>query len=167
MTQRLKRFPTVVDKLLREPTMKLTQMADIGGCRAILLNQDAVTAVSRRLRKNWTIVRIRDYVAAPKTSGYRAVHLIIRRRSRLIELQLRTPIQDAWANQVEDDSRRAGTDFKGGAGQAEVHAYYAVMSEVLALREQSEEPDTDLRQRLIERYDLAHPFLAATVRGSQ
>jgi putative GTP pyrophosphokinase len=30
VTQRLKRLPTVIDKLLREPHMKLTQMADIG-----------------------------------------------------------------------------------------------------------------------------------------
>jgi hypothetical protein len=167
VSQRLKRFPTLVDKLLREPTMKLTQMADIGGCRAILIDQDAVTDVSRRLRRNWTIVRTRDYVASPKESGYRAVHHIIRRKGRMIELQLRTPLQDAWANQVEEDSRRAGTNFKGGAGQDEVHAYYVVMSEVLALREQSEEPDGDLRQRLVRRYEAAQPFLSATVRRAQ
>lgn len=42
VTQRLKRLPTVVDKLLREPKMKLSQMADIGGCRALLPDQVAV-----------------------------------------------------------------------------------------------------------------------------
>lgn len=167
VTQRLKRFPTVVDKLLREPTMKLTRMADIGGCRAVLVDQDAVTAVGRRLRKNWTIVRTRDYVTSPKPSGYRAIHHIVRRTGRLIELQLRTPLQDAWANQVEEDSRRVGTDFKGGSGQAEVHAYYAVMSEVLALRERSDEPDSDLRHRLVERYEAAQPFLPETARGAR
>src|SRR5271165_1676721 len=41
VTQRLKRAPTMIDKLLREPTMNLTQMADIGGCRALLPDQAA------------------------------------------------------------------------------------------------------------------------------
>jgi putative GTP pyrophosphokinase len=159
VTQRLKRLPTVIDKLLREPKMKLSQMADIGGCRALLFDQAAVYDVAKRLRKNWDITRTRDYVAEPKASGYRAVHLIVRRKGRLIEVQLRTPTQDAWANQVEEDSRRVGRDFKGGKGQAEVHEYYVVVSELLALREQGAEPDDELRQRLLLTYKAAQPFL--------
>lgn len=92
------------------------------------------------------------------------MHLIVRRKGRLIEVQLRTPTQDAWANQVEEDSRRVGSDFKGGRGQAEVHAevheYYVVVSEFLALREQGAEPDDELRQRLLRTYTAAQPFLA-------
>jgi putative GTP pyrophosphokinase len=159
VTQRLKRLPTVIDKLLREPKMKLSQMADIGGCRALLPDQAAVYGVAKRLRKNWDVTRTRDYAAEPKTSGYRAVHLIVRRKGRLIEVQLRTPTQDAWANQVEDDSRRVGRDFKGRRGQAEVHDYYVVVSELLALGEQDVEPDDVLRQRLRDSYLAAQPFL--------
>ncbi|HTC73410.1 MAG TPA: RelA/SpoT domain-containing protein [Solirubrobacteraceae bacterium] len=159
VTQRLKRFPTVVDKLLREPHMKLTQMADIGGCRALLPTQGAVYEVAKNLRRNWDVTRTRDYAAEPKTSGYRAVHLIVKRKGRLIEVQLRTPIQDAWANQVEEDSRRVGQNFKGGLGQQEVHDYYAVVSELLSLREQEQDPDEDLRQRLLYTYQAAQPFL--------
>lgn len=159
VTQRLKRLPTVVDKLLREPKMKLSQMADIGGCRALLPDQTAAYDVAKALRKNWDVQRTRDYAAEPKTSGYRAVHLIVRRKGRLIEVQLRTPMQDAWANQVEEDSRRVGRNFKGGQGQSEVHGYYAVVSELLALRERDEEPDEDLRQRLLLGYQAAQPFL--------
>jgi hypothetical protein len=55
VTQRLKRLPTVVDKLLREPKMKLSQMADIGGCRALLPDQSSVYAVEKSLRKNWDV----------------------------------------------------------------------------------------------------------------
>lgn len=160
VTQRLKRLPTVVDKLLREPHMKLTQMADIGGCRALLPDQHAVYDVARRLRRNWDVQRVRDYAAEPKVSGYRAVHLIVLRKGRLIEVQLRTPMQDVWANQVEEDSRRVGRDFKGGLGQQEVHDYYAVVSEFLALREGAHEPDENLRQRLLDSYEAAQPFLA-------
>jgi putative GTP pyrophosphokinase len=167
VTQRLKRLPTVVDKLLREPRMKLSQMADIGGCRALLPDQAGVYDVAKQLRKNWDITRTRDYAAEPKASGYRAVHLIVRRKGRLIEVQLRTPTQDEWANQVEDDSRRVGRDFKGGRGQTEVHEYYVVVSELLALREQGAEPDDELRQRLLRTYTAAQPFLTTATGEKQ
>lgn len=35
VSQRLKRVPTIVDKLVGEPTMQLATMQDIGGCRAV------------------------------------------------------------------------------------------------------------------------------------
>jgi putative GTP pyrophosphokinase len=157
----------MIDKLLREPTMNLTQMADIGGCRALLADQEKVYAVAARLRRNWDITRTRDYAAEPKDSGYRAVHLIVRRKGRLIEVQLRTPLQDEWANQVEEDSRRVGRNFKGGEGQREVHDYYAVVSELLALRELDMEPDEDLRQRLLEAYEAAQHYLATDTGGKR
>jgi hypothetical protein len=167
VTQRLKRAPTMIDKLLREPKMKLTQMADIGGARALLADQAKVYAVAARLRRNWEVTRTRDYAAQPKDSGYRAVHLIVRRRGRLIDVQLRTPLQDAWANQVEEDSRRVGRNFKGGEGQQEVHDYYAVVSELLALRELGEEPDNELRQRLLATYRSAQHYLTTNTGGTR
>lgn len=101
VAQRLKRLPTIADKLTRLPTMKLAAMGDIGGVRAVVPDQGAAYHVARRLRKNWTITRFRDYVAEPKADGYRALHLINRHRGRLIEVQLRTRLQDSWANFVE------------------------------------------------------------------
>lgn len=157
--QRLKRHATIVDKLIREPRMKLTQMADIGGCRAILPDQEKVDAVTRRVQKNWTIARTRDYVREPKPSGYRAVHHIVRRKVRLIEVQLRTPLQDIWANQVERDSRRLGIGLKSGLGSELVHAYYAQMSELFALREAGSEADAAFMQRLRDHYQAARPYL--------
>ena len=36
VTQRLKRRQTILDKLLREPTLDLSRMQDFGGCRAVV-----------------------------------------------------------------------------------------------------------------------------------
>jgi GTP pyrophosphokinase len=36
VTQRLKKHTTMLDKLVRQPTMDLTRMEDIGGCRVTL-----------------------------------------------------------------------------------------------------------------------------------
>ncbi len=85
VTQRLKRWTTIIDKLAREPKMQVTQMQDIGGVRALLPSLSHVYAVSRRLRKTWTIIRVRDYIAEPKPSGYRALHLIVRRGGYPVE----------------------------------------------------------------------------------
>ena len=52
--QRLKRVPSIINKLKRKynghpATMKLSQMQDIGGCRAVLSNVD----LARKLHKNY------------------------------------------------------------------------------------------------------------------
>lgn len=152
VTQRLKRRGTMLYKLERQPTMELTQMADIGGVRARLPSLRHVHSVSRRLKKSWTVVKTRDYIAQPKDSGYRALHHIVRRDGRLIEVQLRTVLQDAWANQVEDDGRKLGVGFKFGVGDLDVHEYYRVMSDVFAAMDQGQQIDEGLVSLLNERY---------------
>jgi hypothetical protein len=162
VTQRLKKFSTILDKLNRYPKMQLSRMEDVGGVRAILPSQDAADEVARRLRKNWTVHRYRDYVRDPKRSGYRALHLIVVKKGVKIELQLRTAFQDLWANQVELDSRYLRVDFKSGKGSEAVHAYYVAMSEFFAMREASEEPPEKFMADLTSRYRLAKPYLASS-----
>ena len=45
VTQRLKRFVTILDKLQREPTLDLSRMQDVGGVRAVLDSIDEVRRV--------------------------------------------------------------------------------------------------------------------------
>jgi putative GTP pyrophosphokinase len=162
VTQRLKKFSTILDKLDRHPKMQLSRMEDVGGVRAILPSQDAADEIARRLRKNWTVHRYRDYVRDPKPSGYRALHLIVVKKGIKIELQLRTGLQDLWANQVESDSRQLRVDFKSGKGSEAVHAYYVAMSEFFAMREASEKPPEKFMADLTDRYRLARPYLASS-----
>lgn len=150
ITQRLKRLPTMVGKMFRTPGMKLARMEDIGGVRAVLPSQDAAYRVAGRLRRNWTITRFRDYVAEPKADGYRALHLINRNHGRLIEVQLRTRLQDAWANSVEIDARWVAPGLKFGAGPRELRDFYLVLGEFLAIADQNLPADTTLYRRLME-----------------
>ena len=152
ITQRLKRRPTIFNKLEREPTMQLTQMQDIGGVRARVPSLRHLQAVSRRLRKTWTIVRTKDYIKEPRSSGYRAVHHVVRRNGRLIEVQLRTVLQDAWANQVEEDSRRLAIGYKFGRGEEDVHGYYRIVSEAFAALDREEELSSELVAAINESY---------------
>ena len=148
VAQRLKKFPTIADKLLREPSMKLSRMADIGGVRAVLPDQSAAYRVASRLRKNWTIIRFRDYVAEPKADGYRALHLINRNRGRLIEVQLRTPLQDGWANLVEAEARLVAPGLKFGAGPQKLRDYYVALGEHCANLDQGLPADPALVDRM-------------------
>ena len=132
VAQRLKKAPTIADKLIREPRMKLSRMADIGGVRAVLPSQAAAYRVAGHLRKNWTITRFRDYVAEPKADGYRALHLINRNRGRSIEIQLRTPHQDSWANVVEVYSRTFFPGLKFGEGPQVVKDFFLLSGEIRA-----------------------------------
>jgi hypothetical protein len=128
--------------------MKLGRMEDIGGVRAVLPSQDACYRVAKQIRRNWTITRSRDYVAEPKPDGYRALHLINRNRGRLIEIQLRTPFQDSWANIVEEISRVAAPGLKFGGGPTGLREYLLVLSDLGAQRDQGLETDLEAVARL-------------------
>jgi putative GTP pyrophosphokinase len=158
VAQRLKKFPTIAGKLLREPTMKLSRMADIGGVRAVLPSQDAAYKVASRLRRNWTITRVRDYVAEPKADGYRALHLINRNRGRLIEVQLRTPLQDTWANAVEADARFVAPGLKFGAGAQELRDFYLALGQLCANADQGLPIDPALFDRVKDLQEQADTF---------
>lgn len=147
VAQRLKRLPTIIDKLAREQG-RVTQMHDIGGVRAILPSLRHIYAVRRRLLKSWTIIRVRDYIEEPKSSGYRALHVIVQRRGYPIEVQLRTIAQDVWANIIEEQSRESGVGLKFGAGDADVHVMLIRLSDTLARLDKGEISGEELRATL-------------------
>lgn len=131
VTQRLKRLDTLIGKLAREQG-NVTQMQDIGGVRAVLPSLRHIYIVRRRLLKSWKIIRERDYIARPKSSGYRALHLIVKRNGYPIEVQIRTVGQDAWANTVEETGRQIGVDLKFGAGDERSDGIFLAMAELFA-----------------------------------
>jgi putative GTP pyrophosphokinase len=158
VTQRLKRFSTVVHKLDREPTMQLTTMEDIAGVRAVLPAQDLVDALVAELQRQprWKIRRLREYVEGrdpgPKSDGYRAVHVVVEKDACYVEIQLRTPWQDAWAQSVEQDTRRLRSGLKFGSGPDDLREYYQMVSEFFAMRERLEEPDEEFMRALANLY---------------
>jgi putative GTP pyrophosphokinase len=133
VSQRLKRRPTIIDKLAREPSMQLTTMQDIGGCRAVLADIDEIKRVQRR----WTqtshrVTRVYDYLATPKPSGYRGVHVIVTYDGFQIEVQLRTRLQHAWGTAIERVGPEIGADLKSGDGPDEVLRLFRDFGDLLA-----------------------------------
>jgi putative GTP pyrophosphokinase len=129
VVQRLKRREQMIFKLTRLPDSKLSNMGDIGGCRAILEDWGQVDGVVRRIRKNWTVQgRIRDTRHEPAPSGYRGVHVIVLREGRRIEIQLRVPREHEWALAVERTGNRLRIPLKEGLGPADLKEYFRLAS---------------------------------------
>lgn len=164
VTQRLKRFLTIVNKLERHPTMKLTNMEDIGGVRAVLMTQDQVDFVVQELRRQarWNVTRVREYVSGrdpgPKSDGYRAVHVTVEKNGCYIEIQLRTPWQDTWAQSVEQDTRRLRAGLKFGSGPADLREYFRAIAEYLETREQHRDAPQELMAELSKLFDATRQY---------
>jgi putative GTP pyrophosphokinase len=161
--QRLKRAPQIVEKLGRHPKMKLSRMQDIGGCRAILLGgHDEVDRVAKRIERNWTVKHRKHYtLEAPAESGYRALHIVVERDGRLIEIQLRTPRQHEWAEAVErTDKRLDNMRLKSGEGPRELLEYFRLAADGLAYEDAGETPGPAFVRDFEKARERALPFYA-------
>jgi ppGpp synthetase/RelA/SpoT-type nucleotidyltranferase len=148
VSQRLKRFGTILNKLWRHQGMDLARMQDIGGCRAVLDSIDEVYRVQRRIRRNGREKRYVDYIVDPAESGYRGVHSIVEYDGRSIEVQLRTQVQHHWALTVERLGGRLDVDLKSGYGPSEVLGLLEAISRAMAIEEQGEKPPEQLMDEI-------------------
>jgi len=148
--QRLKRVPSIIKKLHRrydgnKATMKLTQMQDIAGCRAVMSNVE----LARALYKDSYIkgdlkhkkVNEKDYISNPKEDGYRSIHLIYKYNSHrgkdiynglLVEVQIRSKLQHIWATAVETVGFFTGQAIKSNEGEKEWNLFFKLISSAFA-----------------------------------
>lgn len=135
VVQRLKRTRSILSKLAKESSMRLTQMQDVGGCRAVVESIDQVYALRNQYRRSKSLhefVTEDDYITKPKQSGYRSLHLIYRFKSighpqynrTMFEVQLRTRTQHAWATAVETVGAVIGQALKASEGERKWLAYF-------------------------------------------
>jgi ppGpp synthetase/RelA/SpoT-type nucleotidyltranferase len=100
-TSRLKTVQTLVGKLRREPKMNLSQVQDIAGIRIVSeMSLNEQTELAARIAGLFDGSKVIDRRAKP-SFGYRAVHVVARVDGRPVEVQVRTTLQDRWAQIVE------------------------------------------------------------------
>lgn len=118
-------------------------MQDIGGCRAILSGHDEVRRVAARIERNWNVKHHKHYTLdAPAPSGYRALHIVVERDGRLIEIQLRTAREHEWAEAIERTDKRLSHDLKSGRGPADLREYFRLAADGLAMEQAGIAPDS-------------------------
>jgi ppGpp synthetase/RelA/SpoT-type nucleotidyltranferase len=157
IARRLKRLPTIINKLER-PTLdghqnnaiKLIRMQDIGGCRAIVKDIPELLSLQKKLSKSKTIHKIidsSDYLI-PKPSGYGGVHLIYscfheddtgnNWKKTKIEVQLRTKLQHAWATTLEIIDTLEKIELKTSlSGHSEWRRFFKISGTVVAYDEEA------------------------------
>lgn len=157
VVRRLKRLASIMPKLER---LNLTQIQDIGGCRAVLRDMRHLKKVEALYleasqkgdrRRPYLNKAPSHYIAEPKADGYRGIHLVYRYRSEQekhhaynemkIEIQLRTKAQHSWATAVEIVDLFTGQGLKGDLGRNEADPewkrFFALMSSWIAMEEES------------------------------
>jgi ppGpp synthetase/RelA/SpoT-type nucleotidyltranferase len=153
VAQRIKRIPAIKFKLLAHADMRLSQMQDVGGCRAVMNTVKQVEelakvydqAAARNPTRGTLLAKKYDYIAHPKPSGYRGIHLVYKYMSDRprfapynnlkIEIQLRSRLQHAWATAVETVDAYTGQALKSNVGEKDWKRFFAVMATIIALDE--------------------------------
>lgn len=148
VAQRLKRLPSIEAKLRRSPTMRLSRMQDIGGCRAVLPSVADLLAASVDVECSFgphDLLRRYDYLEQPRPSGYRGAHFVYAYRpddsahaahaGLRVEVQLRSRLQHAWATAVETVGAFSGQALKSSEGSGRWLRFFALMGTVLAEQE--------------------------------
>lgn len=131
VSERFKREAQIIAKLVRSKT-RLASMEDIGGCRAVLPDLAGVYAVRDRIDQHARSVTVDsedDYNKNPRPGGYRALHLRVLRNDVLVEVQLRTKRQHAWADGVEKWDSASGHDIKHERGPEQVVEAFRLAAE--------------------------------------
>lgn len=139
---------SIVDKLRRQPKLRLPQMQDIAGCRIVLTsgikqaNELKNLLLIAFMQQEWQV----DGKERDK-EGYRAIHLIAKLDKQFYEIQLRTYAQDIWANLVEAMSDEKNTLKYGGNEQEQI-----MMNQLKQLSESFVIIDQSAHNGFIEQY---------------
>src|SRR3989338_8220358 len=125
--------------------MRLSQMQDIGGCRAVLQNVDQVRELCQKYYIKGDLkhkkVGEKDYITTPKKDGYRSIHLIYKYSSDkgkkeynglLVEIQLRSKLQHLWATAIETVDFFTRQAIKSNEGQEEWMDFFRLVSAAFA-----------------------------------
>ena len=152
--QRLKRLPSIIKKLQRsyygnKPTMKLSQMQDIAGCRVVMQNVELAKKIYKESYIRGDLkhkkVNEKDYITNPKEDGYRSIHLIYRYNSDkegkktynglLVEVQIRSKLQHLWATAIETVDFFTRQAIKSNEGRKDWVDFFKLVSSAFAIME--------------------------------
>lgn len=136
-TGRPAKSTTSISEKLQRESIRLSQVQDIAGCRLIvpgILDQERVVGLLAGLFEDAAII---DRRANP-SHGYRAVHVIVTRDEKLVEIQVRTSYQHVWAELSEKLADVFDPAIKYGGGRQSLRQLLAKWSGVVQKEEDVE-----------------------------
>ncbi len=148
---RIKKFDTVVNKLKRPNNPSdLATMHDIAGCRIVVPDMETLNIVCDQLISSPNYKKSKDYIASPKSNGYRCHHLFFAYndlpcgKQLYLELQVRTRQQHAWATAVEMYDRIRKTRLKFGESDPNASIFFSRWAELISQIESGNTPEVEL-----------------------
>lgn len=134
-------------------------MQDIGGCRAVVNAISDLRRLEARIcNGQLPVIGGADYIATPRASGYRGVHIVVSYEGRAIEIQLRTGVMHEWARRTERYSQNVRLNLKQD-GDHPIQLFLQTASEIMALQELGEEVPASLQNLHNTRRLAAEPYL--------
>ncbi|MCC8152442.1 MAG: GTP pyrophosphokinase [Lachnospiraceae bacterium] len=108
ITSRVKSPESILNKLIRKRRSQTMEKAletfhDLAGIRMVCTFQDDVYRVVKAIRKVpvLNVIKVKDYIAHPKPSGYRSIHMIAEvpdcPGDILLEIQVCSAAMNYWA----------------------------------------------------------------------
>jgi hypothetical protein len=150
---RTKRLRSIIAKLEKQPTMALTTMQDIGGCRAVMHDVGTAECLAGSIRTELASklssggqIGEDNYISSPKSDGYRSIHFVVRYqpkdlsrkdigKPRRIEIQVRSLLQHRWATALETVDLFTSQTLKTGGGDMRWRRFFALASSLFAMKE--------------------------------
>ena len=114
---RVKTTTTLAEKLRRERSMRLSRVQDLAGARITVSDRiaqdEARDAIARHFEGLGCPCRVVDRRATP-SHGYRAVHVVVQVDGIPVEIQIRTELQNTWAQIMERLADQWGRGIRYG-----------------------------------------------------
>ena len=153
---RIKKADSITRKLIKKgykPTFEnaVSKLNDIVGIRIVCLYSDDIYKIAEILKqqKDFLLIKEKDYIKTPKTSGYQSLHLIMDipliyghdTEYQRVEIQIRTVAMDFWAG-VDNHICYKKNPEEIKKAEADLKNYSAIISkmdeEMLELRKKVE-----------------------------
>jgi len=163
IVRRLKRLPTIIDKL---------QRTSLDGKSENAINLKRMHDKSLDSSRTVHGVKSYDYINKPKSTGYRGIHRVYKSYNNLeshdykgfqIEVQLRTKLQHLWATTVEivDIIEKETLKTNPQAADTDWKRLFFIMGEFLAVKDGSNSLSKEESQNYIEELASLNKKLAA------
>ena len=146
-TGRPAKSTTSISEKLRRESIRLTQIQDVAGCRLIVsefADQEKSIASLLEMFPESTVIDRRQ----KPSHGYRAVHLVVSIDQKSVEIQIRTELQQGWAELSEKLSDLIDPAIKYGGGEEDVQQLLSMASSRIAELEALESSILELQARV-------------------
>ena len=93
---RLKKTASIQEKVVRKGLAGIEDLTDIAGCRVSFPDLSSIPKVEDTIQRRFRVVERESHLEDKRDTGYRAVHYLVEKNGKIVELQLRTVRQNIW-----------------------------------------------------------------------